>query len=66
MTEHQEQKLKSLKVKFAQHCALLRQTFDNSPRADTSSWADNVQKQTAILDGLAMEIQDVFKNDLSS
>ena len=67
MTEQKKQELNSLKVKFAQHLALLRQTFDDSPKAVTlSSWADEVQKQTAILDGLAVALQDVFRNELSS
>ena len=57
------EELRNLKVKFAQHCAMLRQAFDNSPRPDTLSWADDLQKQTEILNGLAIQIQEVFDRE---
>lgn len=63
MTEQQQQELKGLKVKFGQLSAMVRQTFDNSPRPDTSSWADDLQKQTEILNGLAIQIQEVFERE---
>ena len=60
MTEQQEQNLKSLKVKFAQQLAVLRQTLEESPRLDTSWWAGDLKDHTAMLDGLAVSIQEVF------
>lgn len=63
MTEDQEQKLKDLKVKFAQHYATLRQTFDNSPQPNTLAWAKDVRRLTEVLDGLAIEIQEVVEDE---
>ena len=66
MTEQKKEELRNLQMKFAQHCAMLGQTFDNSPRPDTSAWADDVRKLTETPDGLAMEIQKLFESEKMS
>jgi len=63
MTEDQEQKLTDLKVKFAQHYATLRQTFDNSPQPNTLALATVVRRLTEVLDGLAIDIREVLKDE---
>ena len=63
MTEDQQQNLQMLKVKFSQHYALLRQTFDNSSQPNTLEWAKDVRKLTEILDGVAIAIQEVIKGE---
>ena len=52
-------------MKCSQHLSVLRQTVDNTPkpRADTQAWANDVKELTAVLDGIAVEIQNVFDSD---
>ena len=59
------QELERLKVKWSQHLSVLRQTVDNTPkpREDTQAWANDVKELTAVLDGIVVEIQNVFDSD---
>ena len=62
MNDQRKQELRDLRVKCAQHFAMLCQTFDNlPPKVDRVAWAKDVQKRTAVLDELAMKTQDVFQ-----
>ena len=56
-------------MEFAQHLAMLCQTFDNPqlPKVDMVAWVKYVQKLTVVLDELVMKTQDVFQgNELGS
>lgn len=66
MAEPKKEELINLKAKFAQNCAMLQQTFDNSQRPGTLVSAGDVRKLTETLKGLAMEIPKIFENEQMS